>query len=124
MPPDRKTARRFRPIIPGATYFVTSVAYLRQRWFAYPAFSQIVVDQLNYYRKLYQFDLPAFAVLPDHYHIVITPGTEKNISQILHAIHSYSATLINQQLGIKKRSRSGREILGMMLRVTKACIGG
>jgi len=92
------TSNRFRPIFPGATYFITSVSYQRQRWFDNPIFARIIVAQLKYYESAYGFDLHAYAVMPDHYHAVITPGEQKTISQILHAVHSYTATLINQQL--------------------------
>ena len=99
MPPDKMTINRFRPIIPGATYFITSVVHERQRILVNPAFAQIVVDQLKYYEAEYQFDLPAYAVMPDHYHAVISVSEKKTISQILHAVNSYTATLINQHLG-------------------------
>jgi putative transposase len=92
------TSNRFRPIIPGATYFITSVSHERKCWFANPVFAKIIVDQLKFYEKAYEFHLPAYAIMPDHYHAVITVGEKKTISQILHAIHSYTATLINQQL--------------------------
>ncbi len=91
-------SNRFRPIIPGATYFITSVSNERKRWFANPVFAKIIVDQLKFHEKAYEFHLPAYAVMPDHYHAVIVVGEKKTISQILHAIHSYTATLINQQL--------------------------
>ena len=90
---------RFRPIFPGATYFITSVAHERRHRFDNPVFAQIIVDQLKYYEKAYEFHLPAYAIMPDHYHAVITVGEKKTISQILHAVHSYTATLLNQQLG-------------------------
>jgi len=105
MPPEKMTSNRFRPIIPGATYFITSIAHERQCWFANPGFAQIIVDQLKYYECIYQFDLPAYAVMPDHYHAVITTEGKKTISQILHAVHSYTATLINQQLGNTSKTK-------------------
>jgi hypothetical protein len=49
------TSARFRPIISGATYFITTVAYQRQQWFDNPPLAQVVVDQLIYYQKAYDF---------------------------------------------------------------------
>jgi putative transposase len=94
---DKMVSNRFRPIFPGATYFITSVSYKRKRWFANPVFAKIIVDQLKFYEKAYDFHLPAYAVMPDHYHAVITVGEKKTISQILHAVHSFTATIINQK---------------------------
>lgn len=88
-----------RPIIVNATYFITSVTYQRQKCFANPQFAQIVVEQWKYYEKGYRFHLDAYSLLPDHYHVVLGTGEEKTISQILHAVNSYTVTLINQQLG-------------------------
>ena len=96
---NRMPANRFRPIISGATYFITSVTYQRRRWFDNHLLAQLVVDQLKYYQNHYKFDLHCHVVMPDHYHAVITPGGGKTIFQILHAVHSYTATLINQALG-------------------------
>lgn len=88
-----------RPLIAKATYFFTSVTYQRQKWFINPQFAQIVVDQWKYYEKSYGFHLDTYSVLPDHYHVVLEVSGEKTISQILHAVNSYTATLINQMLG-------------------------
>lgn len=88
-----------RPIIPDATCFITSVTYQRKRSFADSLFAQIVVDQWQHYEHAYGFHLHTYCVMPDHYHSVLTVGKDKTISQILHAINSYTATLINRQLG-------------------------
>gem|GEM_PF-6609860 len=61
-------------------------------------FAQIVVDQWKHYEATYEFHLDAYCVLPEHYHTVLNVGVMKTISQILHAVHSYTATLINKQL--------------------------
>jgi REP element-mobilizing transposase RayT len=114
---------RFHPIFPGATYFITSVAYKRRRWFVNPALARIIVDQLVHYQKEYQFELPAYAILPDHYHAVITVGERKTISQILHAVHSHSATLITNNSEKPQKKESGREEHGTSLQGMMECIG-
>ena len=88
-----------RPIIPEATYFITSVAHRRKRWFANPQLAQIVVDQWRHYEKTFEFRLDAYCVLPDHYHTILNVGRKKTISQILHAINSYMVTLISEHFG-------------------------
>ncbi len=98
-------SRTHRPIIPNATYLITSVTYQRQRWFARPQFAQIVVDQWKHYEKAYQFHVHTYSVLPNHYHVVLNVGEKKTISQILHAVNSYIVTLINQQLGRQTKVR-------------------
>ena len=96
-------SRTPRPIIPNATYFITSVTHERQAWFAKPEFAQIVVDQWKHYEQAYAFQLHAYCVLPDHCHVVLNVGQRKAISQILHAVDSYVVTLISQQLGQQRK---------------------
>lgn len=102
-----------RPFVADATWFVTSVTFQREPWFAQPGFAQIVVDQWLHYTAAYRFQLDAYCVMPDHYHVVLTPGRNKTLSQILHAVNSYTTTLINQQLAVRSRSRFGKETRGM-----------
>jgi putative transposase len=94
-------ARLHRPIIPGATYFITATTHDRRDWFADPRLAQVVVDQWQHYAQAYEFDLVTYCVLPDHYHVVLNVGNKKTISQILHAVNSYTVTLMCQQLGLE-----------------------
>lgn len=98
-------SRTHRPIIPNATYFITSATHQRRTWFAKPGFAQIVVDQWKHYETTYEFELHAYCVMPDHYHVVLNVGTKKTISQILHAVNSYVVTLISQQLDRKTKAK-------------------
>jgi putative transposase len=112
--PTRKSIRPFggyiiadmsrapRPTFAGGSYFITSVTYLRKKWFEDPTLAQIVAVQWEYYSTKYDFGLDAYCVMPDHYHVIVNVGVEKTISQILHAVHSYTATLINEELGHQK----------------------
>jgi putative transposase len=96
-------SRIHRPIIANATYFVTSTTYTRKKWFAKADLAQIVADQWLYYAKSYAFRLHTYAILPDHYHVVLTVGENKTISQILHAVNSYTDTLVCRQLGLQNK---------------------
>ncbi len=94
-----------RPFLLNRDYFITSVTHKRKHWFTNPEFAQIVVDQLKHYEALYSFDLKVYCVLPDHYHAVLNVGENKTISQIIHAVHSYTSTLINKRLGHAKKTK-------------------
>jgi putative transposase len=98
-------SRTHRPIIPNATYFATSVTFQRKKLFAKPQFAQIIVDQWKHYEHTYEFHLDTYCIMPDHYHIVLNAGEKKTISQILHAVNSYTATLINRQLSHDTKSK-------------------
>ena len=95
---DDNMNRLPRPIIPEATYFITSVTYQRRPLFADAEYAQIVVDQWKHYEVAYQFKLDAYSILLDHSHVVLNVGTQKTISEILNSVNSYCATLINRKL--------------------------
>lgn len=90
---------RRRPVLSEATFFITCVTYKRKPHFADPELAQIVIDQWKHYAAAYQFGLITYCIMPEHYHVVTNVGKSKTISQILHAVNSYSATLLNQHLG-------------------------
>ena len=96
---------RIRIILAESTYFITSVTHQRRKWFLNPDLAQIVVDQWKHYANAYEFALDAYCVMPDHCHLVLNVGTKKTISQILHAVDSYIATLINQPVGNRTKTK-------------------
>jgi len=65
----------------------------------------LLVEQWRHYERNYAFQIHAYSILPDHYHVVLNVGKEKTISQILHAVHSYTTTLINQRQGRSRKIR-------------------
>jgi putative transposase len=88
-----------RIILPEAYYFITCTTNKRRKWFSEPVLANMVIDQWKHYETTYHFDLITYVVMPDHYHVLVNVGTEKTISQILHAVNSYIATEINKYLG-------------------------
>lgn len=94
---------RARIILSESTYFITSVTHQRRKWFINNDLAQIVVDQWKHYSNAYEFILDAYCIMPDHYHVILNVGKKKTISQILHAVDSYTATRINQQVGNKTK---------------------
>jgi putative transposase len=90
--------RANRPILTHATYFITCITHQRKKIFSNPQLAQIAIDQWKHYEKTYEFTLHAYCVMHDHYHVLLDVGKKKTISQILHAVNSYTATLINKVL--------------------------
>ena len=91
--------RTVRPIITDGIYFITCTTFHRKDFFSNHKFAQIVVDQWRHYESTYEFTLFAFCVMPDHYHVLLDVGIIKTISEILNAVNSYIATLINSDIG-------------------------
>jgi REP element-mobilizing transposase RayT len=95
--------RTFRPIIERADYFITCTTHHRKTWFSNPNLAQIVVEQWRHYEQTYELVIHTYAVHPDHYHIVVNVGEKKTISEIIHAVNSYSSTKINEALGKERK---------------------
>ena len=65
----------------------------------------MLIEIIRYNEDPYQYELEAYVIQPDHYHLLLDVGTEKTISQIMHSINSYFATQVNNHRGnqIKKK---------------------
>ena len=57
---------------PG-TYFVTSATYNRRRLFQVASNTELFIATLQEYRHAGHCKLHAFVVMPDHFHILLTP---------------------------------------------------
>ncbi|MCF7890720.1 transposase [Candidatus Bipolaricaulota bacterium] len=79
-------------------YFLTSVIHERKKLLKDREFAQIVKEQWKHYEEEHDFNLHAYAILPDHYHALVELKGEKDISQVLYSVNSYSSKLINERL--------------------------
>ena len=88
-----------------AVYFVTSNTKDRKPYFSDTDLAEILQEQFYHYEDAYDYSIHAYAIMPDHYHLLLTVEGEENISQIIHAINSYSATEINKNLDNKPKEK-------------------
>src|ERR1700723_928512 len=57
----------------AGTYLATSVTYERRPLFRATQTAELFLETLQYYRREGHYKLPAFVVMPDHVHLLITP---------------------------------------------------
>jgi hypothetical protein len=55
-------------------FFVDSATYQRQRIFHIERFAVLLIDVLTSYREQGKYELHEFVLMPDHIHLLITPG--------------------------------------------------
>ena len=67
-------------------YFVTSTCYRRRRYFKRNENKDIIVQFLKYYPQKYGSKLKRFAILEDHFHVLIVPRGKYNISWIMKSL--------------------------------------
>jgi putative transposase len=57
-----------------STYFVTASAYDKKRLLQSDRMAQLLIDVLYHYREQKKYLLHEFVVMPNHFHLLITPG--------------------------------------------------
>jgi putative transposase len=58
----------------NSTYFVTASAYDKKRLLQSDRMAQLLIDVLYHYRAQKKYLLHEFVVMPNHFHLLITPG--------------------------------------------------
>jgi putative transposase len=83
--------------IPG-TYFVTSRTWESRAVFKTAPACEIFVDSLQHYRDERAYRLHEFVLMPDHFHLLLTPGDETTLERAVQFIKGGSAKRIREML--------------------------
>jgi len=68
------------------TFFVTSVTHQRRRLFQTDRMANLLLDVLKENRSKARFQLHEFVVMPDHFHLLITPADEISLEKAVQFI--------------------------------------
>ncbi len=85
----------------AGTYFVTSRTWESRRLFATEPMCKLFIDALLRYRQDGVFTLHAFVLMPDHFHILLTPSQETTLERALQLIKGGSS----RRIGIERQLR-------------------
>ena len=88
-----------RIYIPGATYFITTVTHGRYPYFEEELFRELFVDELLFCSELKSFSLYAYAVMPDHAHVLLRPMGRWNYSGIMFSLKKQFSHMANCVMG-------------------------
>jgi len=83
----------------GATYFVTCVTHNFVEYFKEPIFCELFIAVLKLAIKIKEFDLYAFVVLLDHFHLLFRPHKVEDLPKIMHFIKRHFTRNANFILG-------------------------
>jgi putative transposase len=76
----------------ASTYFVTASAFDKKRLFQSERMAGLLMEVLYYYRERQAYLLYEFVVMPDHFHLLITPAlTLERAMQLIKGGFSYRA---------------------------------
>jgi putative transposase len=92
---ELKMARLPRLNLPGIPQHVVQRGNNRQVSFFCEKDYRVYLDKLKDYAKKYQVEVHAFVLMTNHVHLLMTPLTEKGISQLMQALGRYYVRYFN-----------------------------
>jgi putative transposase len=81
------------------TFFITSVAHGRRPIFRDDRMARLMIDVLSTNRKMRRFLLHEFVVMPDHFHLIITPTEEVSLEKAIQYIKGGFSFRAKRELG-------------------------
>ena len=100
---------------PPGTYFITSVTWGRRSLFFAEPLARLFLQTIYGYRRQSKFRLHAFVLMPEHFHLLLTP-TEITLERSVQLIKVDIRTPSNISSG--RGLRSGRAVLPTIGSVT------
>jgi len=85
---------------PGATYFVTTDAWQRRALFQNPEMASIVEEAIFRYRDQGNYRVHRHVVMPDHMHVMLTPGSSTTLEKSMQLIKGGSSHAIGKAFGL------------------------
>jgi REP-associated tyrosine transposase len=86
---------------PGRTYFLTTKTWQNRSVFRVTENAEILIRCMLEYRERGAYLLHEFVVMPNHLHLLLTPGGETSLEKALQLIKGGSSHQIHQQRGNK-----------------------
>jgi REP element-mobilizing transposase RayT len=87
-----------------STYFLTTSTSNRRLLLQSTHFAELFIDCLLLHRDHHQFDLHVFVVMPDHVHLLLTPGDEVTLERAVQFVKGTFSFRLKRELGY------GREV--------------
>ena len=84
---------------PGCTYFVTTDAWQKRSVFQVREIAEIVVSRLSECRNKGDYLLHEFVLMPNHLHLMLTPGKSTTLERAMQLIKGGSSRVIHKQRG-------------------------
>jgi putative transposase len=72
--------------VPGNTYFVSSNTLQFRRFLQSERSAALFIEVLYHYRTLQKYALHEFVVMPNHFHLILTPATDTTLERTIQLI--------------------------------------
>jgi len=83
-----------------SVYFVTASAYRKQQLLQSERAANLFIEVLYHYRTQGKYLLHEFVVMPDHFHLLITPGPEVTLERAMQFIKGGFSFRAKKELGL------------------------
>src|SRR5579863_9956402 len=93
---------------PINTYAITTVTFQRRALFVRTANAELLVQTIFGYREQGRFLLHAFAVMPEHLHVLLTPGKEQSVERCVQFIKGGFSFSVRKQFAGDVANRFSR----------------
>jgi putative transposase len=87
--------------LPGATYFVTTDTWQRRALFRNEVIATIVENSIFHYRDEGNYLVHRHVVMPDHLHLLLTPGKTTTLEKSVQLIKGGSSREIGKRPGMR-----------------------
>jgi len=91
-----------RIIIDDCVFFVTTKTYNNHPFFKEPLFGDLFIENLTLCKQLKKFDLYAWFLGYDHFHLLLKPGEEFGLSDVMFSIKKQFSHDINRVVGFNE----------------------
>ncbi len=81
------------------TYFVSSSTHGKRSLLQSERMARLLIDVLYHYRAEGKFLLHAFVVMPNHFHIIITPAPETTLERAMQLIKGNCSVRMRKEFG-------------------------
>lgn len=95
----RATKHPRRIHVPGLPYYVTVAFFQRKSIFREPTFARLFLQILDTKRSAFHFLVHGHVLMPDHYHMIVTPPPERAVSDVLRHVNGVFAQEYNHSTG-------------------------
>src|ERR1039457_4667128 len=88
-------------ILPGATYFLSTATWQRRELFRVTEVAEIIVQRILKCRDQEAYQLHEFVLMPNHFHVLMTPGGTTTLEKAMQLIKGGSSHEIHAHRGNK-----------------------
>ena len=85
------------------SYFITGGTHKKQAFWFDDERKHILLDAIKDWFSKYKWDIEAWIIFNNHYHLIVCRYRGEDLSPIIRRIHGRSATLLNRRDGCRQR---------------------